>query len=78
MQTRDQHQDASCSKASKRSIGWLETIGWWDADRLAGNDRLVGYRSVGGKRSVGGNLTYDVVPQNIFLQTIASNATAEK
>ena len=37
-------------------------------------------RSVGGKRSVGagGKATYDVPPQNIFLQTIASKDAAAK
>ena len=37
-------------------------------------------RSVGGKRSVGagGNATYDVPPQNIFLQTIALKDAAAK
>ena len=37
-------------------------------------------RSVGGKRSVGagGNATYDVPPQNIFLQTVASKDAEAK
>ena len=34
VRTRDPLRDASCSKASKRLIGWRETIGWQETDRL--------------------------------------------